>query len=136
MANIRMSMESDDLDVPVEALGSRFKLSDNMDQHHFPNDHIPIPHGSQASIIPPQGPIPSDSGLPAVAEEDEDSSSLKNDNSQKENDEVKVEGDQTQTDATHMDQAQIQPQQELQSEQQAKEENLKPIPFIEVKERK
>ncbi|VDN97349.1 unnamed protein product, partial [Rodentolepis nana] len=134
MASNRMSTESDDLDVPLEALGSRFKLCENADQQHFQNDHTSIPHGSQASIIQPQVPIPSDAGLPAVAEEDEDSSSLKNDTSQRENDDVEVEVDQTQTDISHVDQSQAQPQQEPQPEQQTKEPNVQPIPVIKINE--
>lgn len=128
-------MELDDLDVPIEALGSRFKLYDGMDQHSLSADQIPIPQGSQASIIQPQVPTSGDAGLPALAEEDEDNTS------QQEEDEEEVEFEQTQTDkpqrqSKQEDQSQIQSQQELQSKQQVKEENVQPIPILKVKEMK
>ncbi|VDL59969.1 unnamed protein product, partial [Hymenolepis diminuta] len=129
------SMELDDLDVPIEALGSRFRLFDSTDQHSLSADQLPIPQGSQASIIQPQLPTPSDAGLPALAEEDEDNTS------QQEEDEEEVEFEQTQTEEPHAqskqeDESQIQPQQELQSKQQVKEENVQPIPILKVKEMK
>ncbi|VUZ43437.1 unnamed protein product [Hymenolepis diminuta] len=135
MANTRSSMELDDLDVPIEALGSRFRLFDSTDQHSLSADQLPIPQGSQASIIQPQLPTPSDAGLPALAEEDEDNTS------QQEEDEEEVEFEQTQTEEPHAqskqeDESQIQPQQELQSKQQVKEENVQPIPILKVKEMK
>ncbi|KAM7538606.1 hypothetical protein Aperf_G00000055124 [Anoplocephala perfoliata] len=68
------NVEDDDLDVPLESMGSRFQLSDGMEMHSFSTDHLPISPGSQASAGAAE-----DTGLPVVAEEDEESSSTKDD---------------------------------------------------------
>ncbi|KAM3186049.1 hypothetical protein ACTXT7_005146 [Hymenolepis weldensis] len=129
MANIRSSMELDNLEVPAESLGSRFKLFDSMDQHNLSTDQLPIPQSSQASIIQPQVPTSGDAGLPALAEEDEDNTS------QQEEDEEAVEFEQTQADEPHGQLKQEDElQQELQSKEQVEEENVQPIPILKAKE--
>lgn len=71
-------MEIDDQDIPLESLGSRFKLSDSLEMHNLSTDYLSVSLGSQASLVSPSGTA-DDNGLPVLAEEDEDISSTKDD---------------------------------------------------------